>query len=87
MSICWRNQKVNIFMKKGKRRSQFQGQGHKGQKNLRVWKGLVNIYMHTKYQSSTSKDLEEMGIFGGNQKVNIFMKKGERRSQFQGQGH
>ena len=34
-----------------------------GKKNLCVWKGLVNIHMHTKYEGYISRDIEVMSIF------------------------
>ena len=72
---------MSIFMfkrstQKGIHKSQFQGQSHQGQ-NLYaygVWKGLVNIHKHAKYQIDTSNNFEEISISmfkRSMQKVNI----------------
>ena len=34
-----------------------------GSKILCVWKGLVNIHMHTKYEGYIPRDMEVMSIF------------------------
>ena len=47
---------VKVF---GRTHRQTDGQS----KFLRVWKGLVHIHMHTKYEGYISRDIEVMSIF------------------------